>query len=205
MAMLLAVFLAPATAADPPPALDPRAIAVIERTATTRQTYAVYTRIVLHLPSDKRTFVTAEFHEGDKHRVDTPDMRMVADCKGGAGFRWLATTGEVRAEANAAASACGIDRTARLIWARYLGQATGSFGKVDRIELVDASNRRTYEVTAAGVILGQTIAPAAAGAPPLLELTTIALEKTLPPGDIFAPERLSASAIPQNKARAGGM
>jgi hypothetical protein len=200
---LLAVLAAPAAAAgaaDPPPALDPRAIAVIERTATTRATYAVYTRITLTRLNGTAEFPTAEFHRGDRHRVDTPDSRVVADCRSGAGHEWTAASGQTRPLPDAAARACGIDRTARLVWARYLGQDKGRFGKVDRIELIDASYRRTYEVTADGVIVGQTVALAAAGSTPFLVLRTTALEKVLPPGDLFSPESLATSAIPADKS-----
>ncbi|MFD2430410.1 hypothetical protein ACFSUK_24675 [Sphingobium scionense] len=80
------------TAAAPPEDVD----AVLALTRTTKATYAVCTWNVV-TPSEEVQLKewAAEYHQGDRHRVETPRDRIVANCATGEAQHLDVRTGEV--------------------------------------------------------------------------------------------------------------
>lgn len=80
-AVLAVTLLAACDQAAPPVELTGKVKEVIDRSKATQATYAVYNWN--ELPRDGQLVQewSAEFHSGDKHRVETLRDRLIADCK----------------------------------------------------------------------------------------------------------------------------
>ncbi|MFM5930658.1 MAG: hypothetical protein ACKOPQ_07095 [Novosphingobium sp.] len=203
-ALLAALFLAsPASAASPDPSQgEAQARAVITRSKTTRTTYALYTWTTIRLKGAEPVEEwSAEFNSGPFHRVETPRDRVVADCARKTAAHLSLASGTVTADAATANTACGIAYDETVHRAAWLGKFASPWGEVDRVRLWGLGLVRTYDVTANGLIVACHFADSDKPDRALLELRTVAIERTLPKGKIFTRASLSRSVMPEKFTR----
>jgi hypothetical protein len=202
----LALFLCAAAAASaPPPAADTsaRAAEVLARTRTTTKTYALYLWNRVTPPGTApREEWSAEFHSGNLHRVETPKVRLVADCKAGTGFAFDLTTGETVEGEAVAKTGCGVDANTPLLSAEWKGKVATRFGPAERVRLVDSENIRRYDISPEGILLSSVYTRNGPGEPVLIVSQAVALEAALPAEAIFDRASLSRSVVPDRFKRA---
>ena len=175
--------------------IDPKALAIIERTRTTRADYSMFAwNHVTPSGGEPREEWSAEFNKGHFHRVETPRDRLVADCAAGTGTGVEAGTDKVFSGSFIADAACGVQANSTIVSATYDGQTEGPFGPVDLITVSDPKNVRTYQVAANGAIVGATIRSRDGHLE--LEMITVALQHSAPE-DIYSEKSLAESAVPE--------
>jgi hypothetical protein len=171
---------------------------IVSRTHTTQATYAVYywNRLTPQRGEASEEW-SAEFNRGNWHRVETPRDRMIADCKAMRGIDLSLETGQIVSGPAVAKAACGINANRPVRQSEYLGRIDGHLGSFDRVRLTDASDIRTYDVSGDGVILGVTYANVDKPSDVTLTMTTTGLDHALPDSDMFSPESLGRSVVPE--------
>jgi hypothetical protein len=188
-----------ATACTPTakPVSDPRVDAVLERSRTTKAIYAVYAWVRVERPNEDPTEEwSTEFHSGDKHRVETPADRVVADCVRGTGKALTVATGKVLEGAEFASAACGVNSNRPLLEKAYVGARETPTGRVDRIRLTDADLIRIYDIDQNGVIVGTTFKLRRENNRTVLSMLKVVVENDLPAPDIFDDASLQRSVVP---------
>jgi hypothetical protein len=179
------------------PQLDGQALQVVERTKAVNTTYATYVWNRISLPGQPVIEEwAAEFHSGSRHRVETPRDRAIADCKAMTGTMISLITDKTTTGREVAAALCGIDTNNPFRSARLVGTVDGDLGTADRVELIDADNVRTYDITRDGIIVRTIYAGRAAPDVPLLEGWSVALEREVPSDEMFNEQSLSRSFVP---------
>src|SRR5689334_4133599 len=168
---------------------------VINRSATTHATYSLYIWNRIATKSRLVEEWSAEFHSGSMHRVETPRDRVVADCKAGTGSHLTLATGLISSGPEWARAACGINTNKPLLAARWQGVFQTPFGKVDRIQLTDSDNIRTYDVREDGVLIGTTYARNSPDAPILLTANASDIQSIIPDEAIFDQASLARSYV----------
>jgi len=206
-ATLLALLIASPVAGDaaqapgasPAPAGDPaRVLEVLERTKLTRATYSLFGWTSVSEPGEApRAEWAAEFHSGDLHRVETPGTRVVADCRAGTGFALSVESGEVIEGPGVANAACGINTNRVFHAAEYVGRVQTEFGPADRVRLTDDEMIRDYDVSPDGVLLGSTFRAGDEEETQILLSETVDLLRDAPDPDMFDPESLDRSFVPE--------
>ena len=195
--LALAVFGACAAAAaaeTAEPAPDPRARAVFERTKQTRATYALYSwNWVKGSGFETGPHWSAEFHRGPLHRVETPHVRLVADCSAGTGTMLRVDSNETESGAGVARAACGINSNFPLRSLEWLGRKSSRFGPVETVRILDRSDERIYAVDESGVLVASEIFPRDPKATYCVQQEPLAIERRLPGTDMFSPRSLSRS------------
>lgn len=178
-----------------------KAAAVLARTKATQATYAAYfwNRITLPGQAEQEEW-SAEFHQGDFHRVETPHDRMVADCRDGTGWAVSLLTGAFTHGPQVAAAACGIATNAMIAELVFLGPAQSPFGPAEQIRVVDQDYVREYDVSADGILLATTYARNDADRRPVIATRAFRVDRTLsnvagPAGDMFDPATLDRSFV----------
>jgi hypothetical protein len=198
--LLLCVLSGPALAKKRPVRIpaDPKAQTVFDRTKTIQATYALYDwnwrrgddgRVSLHW--------SAEFHRGSLHRMETPDLRAVADCSTRKATLVEIRSGRTESHAWIANAICGIRSDKILYSLEYVGRKHGRFGPVDTIRATDLLNERFYTVDEAGIIVATeyfSTDPALKGC---VQTEPLAVEKTLPADDMFSVGSLERSFVPE--------
>lgn len=206
---MIAFLLAAAALAQAPapptgtaaPDSSARALAVLERTKTTRVTYAMYGWAwVQNGDGSLRDEWSAEFNSGSRHRVETPAARLVADCDAQTGTGVILATGERVEGRHVAQIACGIATAQAIREVSWLGTGTGRFGEVDRLRIVDDEVERIYTVDRDGILVGAEIY--APDGDSCLQAEAVAVERSLPEGDLFSVESLDRSVVPERYRRA---
>jgi sarcosine oxidase delta subunit len=193
------VMVAPTAQAAPPEPTEAAAAAVaplVKRTRTTQATYAVYYWNRISPRGAASEEWSAEFNQGKWHRVETPRDRMIADCRAMTGIDLNLETGEIVSGPAVARSACGINANRPLKKSEYLGRMDGRFGAYERVRLSDAGDVRTYDIDRDGVILNATYASVDKPDDLTLSMTTAGVERDLPEKDIFSPQSLTRSVVP---------
>ena len=171
---------------------------IVNRTRTTRATYAVY--YWNHLTparGEASEEWSAEFNRGNWHRVETPRDRMIADCVAMKGIDLSLETGQIISGPAVAKNACGINASRPIRSSEYLGRQQGRLGDFDRVRLTDAGDVRTYDVSSDGVILGATYASVDKPEALTLTMASTGLDHALPDADMFSPESLGRSMVPE--------
>lgn len=171
---------------------------MIKRTRQMQGTYSVYMWNEV-TPKGKVPFAewSAEFHSGNLHRVENPNIRIIADCKAMSGtFIDLQTQKRIEGP-QVAKMACGINANPKILSARKIGAKRTAFGKVTVIELTDASERRTYDVTGDGILLGSTIGELGKGGHVWVVNKATHMSRDIPASDIFSIESLEHSFVAQ--------
>lgn len=178
--------------------VDPATQAVIDLTRNTRTSYTLYNWNII-APEGETEFGewSAEFHDGTRHRVETPRDRLVADCETMEGSYLKVVTNERFSGPSIARAACGIQANSEILSARTLGVKQTPFGSATMIEITDPENIRTYEVSDEGILLAATISDNAE--PALLRLTgyAVAVEKAVPSKVMFSVTSLDTSFVPE--------
>jgi hypothetical protein len=137
---------------------------------------------------------SAEFHSKNMHRVETPQHRIIADCKSMTGT-WLdVAKGEFTSNETVAKAACGINANPKVLSARRTGTVITPFGKAEGIEISDPFQIRTYIISASGALLGATISGNDKARMLWLENRATHYEARLPNADIFSRSSLARSA-----------
>lgn len=200
MPRALALLLIGATAASATcaksaePAPDPRAQAAFERTKRTRETYALYSwNWVKGAGLEISPQWSAEFHRGNLHRVETPQVRVVADCAAGTGAMIEVASGRTESGAAAAGAACGINSNFPIRNLEWLGRKNSRFGALDMLRVLDSGDERIYAVDRAGVLVAAEVFPRDEGTGSCLQQEPLAVEKVLPAEDMFSEESLQSS------------
>ena len=179
-----------------PGAIDPRAHAAVARSRTTGATYSLYAWNWARYPDGTpHQGWSAEFHQGRSHRVETPDIRVVADCAAGTGTMLNVRSGERTSGARVANAACGVNANAAVLAAEWLGRRNGRFGSVDMIKLIDEGEERSYAIDEQGVLMATEIFPRGADPGYCVQNEASAVERTVPAGDLFSPESLNRSVV----------
>jgi hypothetical protein len=170
---------------------------IVSRTHTTRATYAVYywNRITPARGEASEEW-SAEFNRGNWHRVETPRDRMIADCQAMKGIDLSLETGQIVSGPAVAKAACGINANRPIRQSEYLGRLQSKLGEFDRVRLTDAGDVRTYDVSSDGVILGVTYANVDKPQDLTLTMASTGLDHALPDADMFSPESLGHSVVP---------
>jgi hypothetical protein len=175
-------------------AADPKARLVFERTKSTRATYALYSwNWVKGSGFEAGPHWSAEFHQGQRHRVETPHLRLVADCAAGTGTLLRVDSGATEEGASVAKAACGINSNFPIRSLEWLGRKRSRFGRVDRVRILDSTDERLYAVDEAGVLVAAEIFPRDPAAGYCVQQEPLAVERTLPAGDLFSAESLAES------------
>lgn len=196
VAVLAGTSLAACDQAPPPVELTGKVKEVVDRTKATQATYALY---IWNEMSRDGTLVQewgAEFHSGDKHRVETPRDRLIADCKAQTGSGLTPATGETLDGPAVARAACGINTNKAFLAAEWKGLVKTPFGMADRVRLVDKDNIRTYDISPSGVILRTTYARNSPDAPIESTSEAVSVLSELPAPDMFDKASLSRSYVP---------
>lgn len=176
---------------------DPRVTAIIESTRNTVATYALYSWSRMTPPDGKAVEEwAAEFHSGNRHRVETPRDRIVADCSTGEGTHFNVVIGQTQTAPWIAQAACGINANKVIEDSRIIGSGDGRFGPTMRIEVIDADAVRTYDVRADGVLVAATISDKPPTSTARLTSAAVLVAEELPTDDIFSVGSLNNSVVP---------
>lgn len=197
---LAAGLILTAAACSPPakPVSDPRVDAVLERSRTTKATYAVYAWVRVERPNEDPTEEwSTEFHSGDKHRVETPAERVVADCAAETGKALTIATGEMLEGPEFARAACGVNSNKPFLEKAYVGSRETPTGRVDRIRLTDPDLIRIYDIDQNGVIVGTTFKLRRENNRTVLSVLKTVVESELPASDMFDEASLQRSVVPE--------
>lgn len=186
-----------------------QAAAILARTKATQATYAAYfwNRITLPLPDQAPVEEwSAEFHQGDLHRVETPRDRVLADCRNGTGWALSLVTGALNHGPQVAAAACGINTNAIVAKLTLLGPVSTPFGPAEQVRVVDNEHIRDYAVSADGILLKTTYAQNDAAGRPVLTARAFRVDRTLPEsagpdGAMFDPASLTRSFVAEEMRR----
>lgn len=119
---------------------------------------------------------------------------MVANCAEMTGTYLSVETGKKFTGPQVARAACGIQANSAILSASVTGKIKTRFGVATNLRIVDAQNVRTYSVAENGALVGATISDLSGKL--LLSNEVIALEGTAPT-DIFAPDSLDRSVVPE--------
>jgi len=167
---------------------------LIDWTKNNRARYTVVSRN--EIPRDDATIYefSAEFNEGDLHRVETPRDRVVTNCRTG----WIAhlnvATGEITHDAPLSGVACGIYTGDKMVSAEISSAKSSKFGPIKQLHLKTASGlTRIYGVASNGAIVAEQIIDPAGKT--LIVMTALSLSDRLPSVDLFTEASLSKSAI----------
>lgn len=172
---------------------DPKAQEVVERTHRTTATFSLYSWNDVPDEGSIKDGWSAEFHKGHLHRMEAPQVRMVADCARMTGTRLIVSTGELLSDPSVAKAACGINTNFEIDSVEWLGRHTSAFGVVDRVRVVAADATRTYDVLESGALATATYEDPV-GRPLVKNWAVAVLDNA--PDDIFTKESLARSAVP---------
>jgi len=167
--------------------LDPRAVAAVERSRTTRQPYIVALKVAVKYGETQYQDTASEIHDWPMHRVENRDVHVVANCATQTAERMTLSTGNVTEERGDAASACGVGQPSGTLRAlRWLGRAKRPSGVVDIVEMEDAKFVRRYEITTDGIIVLNDFTPKAEGDFSFKTIRVVYLKRGRPPAELFA-------------------
>ena len=206
-ALLLAAVAAPVAgcAAQNPADRErqERAVEVLTRTKETRTPYSLFLWTRVTPPGEApREEWSAEFHSGHLHRVETPNVRLVADCRAGTGTAIQLDTGETTEGPEVARVGCGINTNRSFDRAEHDGVIQTAFGPADRVRLIDEEMIREYDVSKDGVLVRTKFRANSEGQPQILLAETAALLREEPDPAMFDLESLERSFVPETYRRA---
>jgi hypothetical protein len=198
----MTMVIGAATLRSAPPAPTDRVQQVIERSKTTRKTYALYMWMRIEHPGMTPVDEwSAEFNAGALHRVETPRDRLIADCARMTGTHRFLPTGKTRSGSDIALTACGISTRAPFHETEWLGTVDTRFGKADRVRVTDAELVRTYDVSRDGVILRTVFEENSPTRTFVLLAEATAVLDKLPDAGMFDEQSLDKSFVPERFTR----
>jgi hypothetical protein len=175
-----------------------KAVNILARTKTTSATYSLYSWNRITPPGrPPNEEWSAEFNDGPLHRVETPRDRLIANCVERSGTAYSIPTDRTFSGPAVAGVACGINTNKPIIAIRYIGHFVDRAGQADRVEVTDAENIRTYDVTSDGILIRTIFALNTPERPVVLDVETEAVLRTLPRQDMFDAASLSQSVVPE--------
>jgi hypothetical protein len=177
--------------------INPEALALIRLTKSPTISYMNYIWNEGNKSSGKISEWSAEFHHDVSHRVETPGIRVIADCRSGAGAYMSLTDNILRRGDNVAAGACGIDTSQRILAASITASLDTKFGPAKRIVVRDYRNTRTYDISSEGIILRAVYVDNATSRS-LLESYSVAVVKGPVEEDMFGETSLARSFVPSS-------
>jgi hypothetical protein len=193
MPLLLITLLAVSAASAATSAIDAEAAQLIKLTKQTKTTYSAFNWNVITPPDgDLIEEWGAEFHSGSLHRVETPNVRVIADCATMTGTYLDLASGKIDSGTQYAKIACGIADHLGITSAKLLPSANGRFGWVKRLVVEDGRTVRTYSVDAQGIIVEEQIASPDGHVSLVMHVVTV--KKVVPTG-IFTVASLQRSAV----------
>ena len=170
---------------------------VLERTKTTTSTYSMYLWNRVTKPgASVLEEGSAEFHEGDLHRVETPRSRSVADCRLRTGAYLSVASGEIVEGPNVAAAACGINTNFPFNSVELLPDVRTKFGVAQRVRVTDNENIREYDVLQNGALVRTTYTENRPGGSLLIVTEAVRLYYTVPDDAMFTRNALTKSYLP---------
>jgi hypothetical protein len=176
---------------------EKRARAVLDRTKTVNGTYALYSWNWVTIPGQEPTEEwSAEFHSGDKHRVETPEYRLIADCSLATGSIFEISSGKIESGEWVAGVSCGINTNKPILELDWVGPVRTEFGPAERVRIVDSEHIREYDVSPEGWLLASTYAENTPDAHRLGKTKAVKLERALPETNMFDPASLQKSFVP---------
>ncbi|HEY0130615.1 MAG TPA: hypothetical protein VGB57_04350 [Allosphingosinicella sp.] len=125
--------------------------------------------------------------------METPHVRVVADCATGTGSMLQVGSGQIESNSAIAGAACGINSNFPIRNLEWLGRKATRFGALDVLRVVDSGDERIYAVDNAGVLVASEIFPRGKGSGSCLQQEPLAVETTLPAEDMFSAESLHKS------------
>lgn len=197
-AALVATLLTGCDQAAPSVELTGKVKAAVDRSKTTQATYAAYYWTELSHDGQPTQEWAAEFHAGDKHRVETPRDRVIADCRAQTGSALSLVTGKTVEGPSVARVACGINTNKAFTAVEWKGVVRTPYGEADRVVLTDKDNIRTYDISPAGVIVRTTFTKNSPEAPVELSSEAVGVLSELPSLDIFDQASLARSYVPDH-------
>jgi len=138
---------------------------------------------------------SAEFHNGNLHRVENAFNRIVADCAKMTGAALDLAAGEIDRRDWVAKAACGIQSINAPLSSEWLGQVKTPFGDADRIRIADDVSTRTYDVLKNGALVSSTFRPASGGPEVISKAREVSA--ALPSASIFSESSLVTSVVPE--------
>lgn len=172
---------------------------VIKRTQTTSATYSLISTNEIRRDDETIHEFSAEFNQGDWHRVETPRDRIVTNCRTGWTAHLNVATGDISHDDQMSGVACGIWTGDGVRSAEMTGSKQSTFGQLQQLKLETYAAMRTYEVAPNGAIVAETITDQSGKLRLLMK--AISLSKQVPPGDIFSEKSLARSVVPDDLQR----
>lgn len=166
---------------------------VIERTRRTTETYSLFAWNDVPEAGKIKDGWSAEFHQGNLHRLETPGIRVVADCDAMTGTSLDVATGKKFSDTSIAKAACGINTNFPIHSAEWLGRYPTRFGEANRIRITATDAVRTYDVLDNGALVAALYADGEGRS--LVKNHAIAVLATVP-RNIFSEESLIKSFVP---------
>ena len=172
---------------------------LIERTRTTRAAYALISTNELRRDGRVVHEFSAEYNQGDFHRVETPRDRIVGNCRTGWTAHLEIASGRISHGDGISASICGVDPNLVLRSAEITGSRQSKFGPVQHLKIETYGPSRTYEIASNGAIVAETITDL--NGVTRLRMKAISLSAELPALDLFSEASLATSVIPDDLKR----
>jgi hypothetical protein len=195
IAVTTLTFCSPALAGDDTAA----AWAVLERTKTASSTYTIHYWNRVTIPGEQAFEEgSAEFHQGDFHRIEMPRARVIADCRARTGASMFVETGEISEGPEVAGFACGINTNFEILTIELLPDIETKFGIAQQIRVTDQREIREYSVLENGILVRTTYAENRPGGQTLVVAEATLLQNTVPENIMFDKSSLAVSYLPNN-------
>lgn len=197
LALVMGAAFSSATAA--PQAADESAEALIQRTKAPSATYSLYQWAVQRGEEGQVMDAWfAEFNSGDWHRVERPMGRAIANCRTHMGYIYIVETGEIRANDQVWITACGVSTFDQILSADRLPAITmPGYGKLDMLKVGEARTNRLYAIDRNGILIRAQWTATNGSPSPCMQIEPIAMQPKLPAKDMFTPESLKRSFMPE--------
>ena len=168
---------------------------LIARTQTTRAPYALVSSNEIRRDDITIHEFSAEFNQGDLHRVETPRDRIVANCRTGWSAHLNIATGVITHNDAISGAACGVYTGDGVRSAEITEARNSPHGLLQKLKIETVGGlTRTYEVAPNGAILSESITDPAGKL--RLVMTAISVSDQVPTGDLFSEPSLAKSVVP---------
>ena len=126
----------------------------IERTKTTRATYAAYAWGVSRSETGEHgDGWSAEIHSGDWHRMEASHTRVIANCRTHVGWVYDVASGKISDSPNAWLGACGVYSPPDIRAVESIESVASPWGRLDLLKVSDPRFTRFYAISEEGVIV----------------------------------------------------
>ena len=176
---------------------NPAAETAIKRTRSTNATYAAYlwgTAVGEDGKAEENWL--AEFHTGDWHRMEGPNVRVIANCRTHVGYFHDIATGVTSDAPNAYRGSCGIYDAPDVTNVELLPEIVIGGERLDQIRITDTKFVRQYAIDQRGVIVGSDWVAESGANAPCIKTRAVAVLSALPDADIFSRESIGKSVVP---------